>query len=225
MARIPEVSSDSTQLCTMSSTESYALNYSLAEPQLLAALREETERSNPRAQMLSGPLQGALLTLLTRLLRPKKVLEIGTFTGYSALCFAEGLPEESELHTIELDESLREIATRYFDASPHRHKIIQHFGRAQEVIPTLAGPFDLVFLDADKKGYVNYFNTVLPMMPSGGVILADNVLFHGEVLLPEDQQPPIARAIHQFNQHIATDPRVECVILPVRDGLSLIRKR
>ena len=209
----------------MQSTESYATRYSLPEPALLRALREETETTNRRAQMLSGPLQGALLTVLTRLVGPKRILEIGTFTGYSALCFAEGLDEAGEIHTIELDESLREIATRYFDASAHRSKIHQYFGRAAEVIPTLSGPFDLVFLDADKKGYVDYFNLVLPLMPAGGLILADNVLFHGDVLLPEAEMPPIGRAIHQFNQHIAADPRVECVILPLRDGLSLIRKR
>lgn len=209
----------------MPTSEFYATLHSFPESALQKALREETERAIPRAHMLSGPLQGAVLTMITKLLRPKKILEIGTFTGYSALCFAEGLADDGELHTIELDESLRAIATRYFDASPHRQKIHQHFGRAREIIPTLPGPFDLVFLDADKRGYLNYFELVLPLMPSGGLLLADNVLFHGDVLLPEGEQPPIARAIHQFNQHIAADPRVECVILPLRDGLSLIRKR
>ena len=209
----------------MPTSESYATLYSIPEPVPIKALREETEAAIPRAQMLSGPLQGALLTLLTKFLRPKKVLEIGTFTGYSALCFAEGLEVDAVLHTIELDEGLREIATRYFDASPHRQKIVQHFGRAQEIIPTLPGPFDFVFLDADKKGYVDYFNLVLPLMPTGGLLLADNVLFQGDVLLPDSEQPPIARAIHQFNQYVAADPRVECVILPLRDGLSIIRKR
>lgn len=209
----------------MGNAESYATLFSSPETPLQRVLREETERTNSRAQMLSGPLQGALLTILTKLLRPKRILEIGTFTGYSALCFAEGLQEGAELHTIELDEGLRDIDTRYFDQSPHRSKIHQHFGRAQDIIPNLQAPFDLVFLDADKKGYANYFDLCLPLMPSGGLLLADNVLFHGEVLLPESEQPPIARAIHQFNQHVAADPRVECVILPLRDGLSLIRKR
>lgn len=209
----------------MDNADTYATFHSLPEPALLKALREETERTVPRAHMLSGPLQGALLTLLTKLLRPKRVLEIGTFTGYSALCLAEGLEDQAELHTIELDESLRDIATRYFDASLHRHKIHQHFGRAQELILTLHGTFDLVFLDADKKAYTEYLNLCLPLMSPGALLLADNVLFRGEVLLPEAEQAPIARAIHLFNQQVAADPRVECVILPLRDGLSLIRKR
>ena len=174
--------------------------------------------------MISGPLQGALLTMLAKLVRPRTVLEIGTFTGYSALCLAEGLDAEGSLHTIELDESLRDIATRYFTQSEHAAKIHQHFGRAQDIIPSLPGPFDLIFLDADKKGYSDYLNLCLPLMPSGGLLLADNVQFRSEVLLPQEEQPPIARAIHVFNQQVAADPRVECVILPLRDGLSLIRK-
>jgi len=209
----------------MTDAEQYATLHSSPEPALLAALREETERSVPRAHMVSGPLQGALLTMIARLIKPQRVLEIGTFTGYSALCLAEGLADDGELHTIELDEGLRGIATRYFDRSPHRARIHPHFGRAMDVLPTLPAPFDLVFLDADKKGYLDYYEAVMPRMAPGGLLIADNVLFRGEVLLPEAEQGSIARAVHQFNRHIRADPRAECVILPLRDGLACIRKR
>lgn len=204
--------------------ESYAQQFSISESPVLKALREETGRSIGRAHMISGPLQGALLQSISKLLRPKKILEIGTFTGYSAICLAQGLEDVSVLHTIELDRNLEEIANRYFREAGLQEKIVRHFGKAQEIIPTLDGPFDLVFLDADKKGYAAYLEQVLPKMAEGGVMLADNVLFKGEVLKPEELQSPIAAALHRFNQKVSLDPRVEVVILPLRDGISLIRK-
>ena len=208
----------------MGNIESYAQQFSIPESAVLKALREETERTLPRAHMVSGPLQGALLQIIAKLLRSKRILEIGTFTGYSAICLAQGLTEGGLLHTIELDAGLRDIATRYFRQAGLEEKIVQHFGKAQEIIPTIDGPFDLVFLDADKKGYAAYLDLVLPLMPPGGVLLADNVLFRGEVLQPQEDQSPIALSLHHFNQQVLQDPRVEVVILPLRDGVSVIRK-
>ncbi len=203
----------------------YATRRSVLEPDVLRRLREETEQTVARPHMLSGPLQGALLRQLVQLTRATRVLEIGTFTGYAAICLAQGLPETGLLHTIELDAGLRAIADRYFREAGLASKIVAHTGRALDVLNRLDGPFDLVFLDADKKGYRAYFEAVLPKMPAGGLLIADNVLFRGEVTLPDGERGALAEAIHRFNEAVAADPRVEPVLLPLRDGLSLIRKR
>jgi predicted O-methyltransferase YrrM len=174
--------------------------------------------------MLSGPLQGSLLYMLVKLTGARRILEIGSFTGYSALWMGMALPEDGMLHTIEKDEKLLPIATRYIAEAGLQDKIAQYCGPAADVIQTLDGMYDLVFLDADKKGYEAYFEAVLPKMPVGGLLLADNVLFRGEVVMPEGEQGAIAQALHCFNQKLAMDTRVEAVLLPLRDGLTLVRK-
>ncbi len=202
----------------------YAEALSAQEPPYLRAVREETEQGVPRAHMLCGPVEGALLRLLVALHRPRTVLEIGTFTGYSALWMAGALPEGSVLHTVEADEGLHTTARRHFDASGLGPRIQSHLGRAPQVLAGIPGPFDLVFLDADKRGYTACYEFLFPRVPVGGLMVADNVLFRGEVLHPGRDRGKIAEALHRFNEQVAGDPRVEVVLLPVRDGLSLIRK-
>jgi caffeoyl-CoA O-methyltransferase len=174
--------------------------------------------------MLIGPHEGALLAMLVRLSGARRVLEIGTFTGYSALCMAEALPGNGRLITCEIRPRHAEISQSFFKRSPHGHKIRLRLGPALETLASLshATKFDFVFLDADKENYVNYYEAVLPRLRSGGLIVADNVLWSGRVLVPKKKTD---RAVVKFNKHVLRDPRVECVMLPVRDGVSLIRKR
>jgi caffeoyl-CoA O-methyltransferase len=174
--------------------------------------------------MLIGPHEGALLAMLVRLSGARRVLEIGTFTGYSALCMAEALPKNGRLITCELRAERAEIAQSFFKRSPHGRKIKLRLGPALETLAGLPGSatFDFVFLDADKENYVNYYEAVLPRLRSSGLIVADNVLWSGRVLAPKKKSD---RAVVAFNKHVRRDPRVECVMLPVRDGVSLIRKR
>ena len=174
--------------------------------------------------MLSGHVQGKLLSLLSNLLKPKRILEIGfTFTGYSALCLAKGLDEDGQLHTLELREEDAAIARGYFEGSVEKDKIILHVGDAKQIIHTLHETWDIVFIDADKTGYIEYFNLILPSVKQNGLIIADNVLFHGDVL-EGNISGKNAKAIHAFNEHIKNDKRVEQVLATVRDGLLLIRK-
>ena len=174
--------------------------------------------------MLIGPFEGALLAMLVRLTGARRVLEIGTFTGYSALCMAEALPAKGKLTTCEIKPERADIARSFFARSPHGHKIKIHLGPALETLAGLpvSASFDFVFLDADKENYVNYYEAVLPCLRPGGLIVADNVLWSGRVLAPKKKSD---RAVVRFNNHVRRDPRVECVMLPVRDGVSLIRKR
>ena len=173
--------------------------------------------------MLSGHVQGKILETISCLLQPRKILEIGTFTGYSALCLAKGLQEDGVLHTVELREEDAKTARDFFSKSLYNNKIVLHVANASELIPTLNEEWDIVFIDADKVGYIEYYELTLPSIKQNGLIIADNVLFHGEVL-QETIKGKNAKAIHEFNIHVANDKRVEQVMLTVRDGLLLIRK-
>ncbi len=203
--------------------EKYAQNFSSKEDELLAEVAAYTNQFHPHANMLSGHVQGKFLETLSCILQPKYILEIGTFTGYSALCLAKGLQTGGELHTIELREEDAETAKNYFSKSLQNKKIVLHRGNALEIIPGLKETWDIVFIDADKTNYINYYELTLPQLKSNGLIIADNVLFHGEVL-QENIKGKNAKAIDAFNSHVANDNSVEQVMLTVRDGLLLIRK-
>ncbi len=173
--------------------------------------------------MLSGHLQGRVLSMLSKLIQPKTILEIGTYTGYSALCLAEGLQENGELHTIDINEELLDFQRKYFDQSPFGKQIFQHLGNALEIIPELDKTFDLVFIDADKNNYPNYLEIILPTLKKGAVILSDNVLWSGKVVekLKEDDED--TKALLRYNKLLNEDPRLETVLLPIRDGLTISR--
>ncbi len=203
--------------------ENYANIHSQEEPALLRALSRETHLRVLQPRMLSGHLQGRFLSLLSKLIRPKYILEIGTFTGYATLCLAEGLAPEGLLHTIEVNEELEEIQNKYFAKSPYREQIVQHFAPALEVIPTLETGIDIAFIDADKKNYLNYLDAVLPKMSRGGVILSDNVLWSGKVVEPLKGNDKHTQILMEYNRRLATDPRLETVLLPIRDGISIAR--
>ena len=204
--------------------QAYAEAHSTPEDPLLSAIAAHTRAHHAHAHMVSGHLQGLFLTMVSRMLRPRRILEVGTFTGYSALCLAEGLAEDGLLHTIECRPDDLALARSFFDQSPHGSRIRSHAGDALEVIPTLQESWDLVFLDADKVNYIRYHEMILPLLRPGGWMIADNVLFHGQVL----QEPVRGRnalAIDAYNRHVRDDPRVEQVMLTIRDGLMLIRKK
>lgn len=202
--------------------EEYAKKFTTNEDELLAAIAEFTSHHS-EAQMLSGHVQGQFLRMISTLLQPKRILEIGTFTGYSALCLAQGLESDGQLHTIELRESDAGTARNFFSKSLHNNKIILHTGNAKDIIPTLNEKWDIVFLDADKPGYIDYYELTLPQLKTNGLIIADNVLFHGEVL-EENLKGKNAKAIQAFNEHVAKDARTEQVMLTMRDGVLLVRK-
>jgi caffeoyl-CoA O-methyltransferase len=196
----------------------YVERYSSPPDPLLAELAGATAETLGRAEMLTGPVAGRFLELLVWAARPRRVLEIGTFSGHSALAMAAALPSDGRIDTCELDPAHAEVAQRYFDRSPHGGRIALHLGPALDTIARLDGAFDLVFLDADKEGYVDYYEAVLPRLSERGLIVADNTLWSGRVL---DGEGPI----HRFNEHVRADPRAVCVILSVRDGMTLIRRR
>ncbi|MBL0883259.1 MAG: O-methyltransferase [Chitinophagaceae bacterium] len=204
--------------------EAYAQLFTSADTLLLAEIEEYTSAHHPHAHMLSGRVQGKFLAFLSTILCPKNVLEIGTFTGYSALCLAEGLQNHGELHTIECREEDAQTARNYFSKSYRKDQIHLHVGNAGEIIPTLERPWDLVFIDADKTGYIDYYEQVVPHLAENGIILADNVLFHGQVL-EETIHGKNAKAIHAFNEHVKQDPRTEQVLLTIRDGLLMVKKK
>jgi predicted O-methyltransferase YrrM len=203
--------------------ERYAESITSPETKLLKEIADYTMQSHPHAHMLSGPVQGTFLTLLSTLLQPQRILEIGTFTGYSALCLASGLKAGGVLHTIELREVDAATANKYFGQLTDSQKIVLHIGNARQIIPDLNESWDIVFIDADKTGYIDYYELILPSVKQNGLIIADNVLFHGQVLT-EDISGKNAKAIDAFNNHVKNDHRVEQVLLTVRDGLLLIRK-
>jgi predicted O-methyltransferase YrrM len=203
--------------------ERYAESITSPETKLLKEIADYTMQSHPHAHMLSGPVQGTFLTLLSTLLQPQRILEIGTFTGYSAFCLASGLKAGGVLHTIELREEDAATANKYFEQLPDSQKIVLHIGNARQIIPDLNESWDIVFIDADKTGYIDYYELILPSVKQNGLIIADNVLFHGQVLT-EDISGKNAKAIDAFNNHVKNDHRVEQVLLTVRDGLLLIRK-
>ena len=203
--------------------QAYAETYTSPEDALLAEVAQYTYRHHAHAHMLSGHLQGKFLEMLSCMIRPRRILEIGTFTGYSALCLAKGLPADGLLHTIELREADAASAKAYFDRSFFKEQIILHIGNALEIVGELDEPWDMVFLDADKESYLRYFDLVFPFVKINGIILADNVLFHGQVL-EENVKGKNAKAIQAFNEAIKRRTDVEKVMLPLRDGLYMIRK-
>lgn len=205
--------------------EKYILDHIDTEDEVLRELDRETHLKVPGARMLSGHLQGQVLTLLSKMVQPDRILEIGTFTGYSAICLAKGLKEDGKLLTIELDDELENLAKKYFNKAKLEKKIVQLIGPALEIIPNLNETFDLVFLDADKREYVDYYNLLLEKVRSGGIIIADNTLWSGKVLEKPADGDEQTRGIIEFNKQIKNDSRVEKVILPLRDGMTVIRKK
>lgn len=203
--------------------QQYAEKYTSAEDDILKEIADYTIKNHPQPQMLSGHLQGKFLEMISYMVQPSRILEIGTFTGYSALCLVKGLKEGGELHTIEISNREAAVAKNFFSKTKFNGDIILHVGNALNVLDELNESWDLVFIDADKDAYINYFNRVLPKVRKNGFILADNALFHGEVL--QDQiSGKSAKAIQAFNDHILERTDVEKVLLPVRDGLFLLRK-
>ncbi len=203
--------------------EAYAERYSMPESAVCRALREETQRTMEYPQMLVGPLEGAFLKMMTRLVGAKRVLEIGMFTGYSALCFAEALPDDGEIITCEVNEQSAAMARSYFGQVPVGKKISIRMGPALDTMRTLTGPFDVIFIDADKTNYLNYYQRSLDLLTPNGVILIDNVLWSGEVL----KQPPpddSTATIQELNRTVSTDPRVSAVLVTIRDGILVIRR-
>ena len=202
----------------------YCLKHSSKETELLQEIHEYTIQHRAEHHMISGPIQGKFLSMISQMIQPKRILEIGTFTGYSALCLAEGLPEDGVLHTIEHRAEDAQVAQTFFDRSPYNKKIVLHNGDAHQIIQTLKENWDLVFVDADKTGYIEYYNILMDQVQTGTFLIFDNVLFHGEVL-EDPLKGKNAKAISVFNEYITADKRIEHVMLTVRDGLTVIRKK
>ncbi len=202
--------------------ENYIAQHSSSENDVLAELSRETHLKIQMPQMVSGNLQGQFLTMLSSLIQPKRILEIGTFTGYSAICLAKGLTADGILYTLDINEELAPMCARYFEKAGLSHKIKHITGDARQIIPTLNETFDLVFIDADKINYANYYNLVFDKVRPGGYIVADNVLWSGKVL--DEKKDKDTLAIHQYNEMVANDKRVTNFILPLRDGLNIVQK-
>ena len=205
--------------------DDYVVRHSEDEPILLKALIRETYQKILQPRMLSGHYQGRVLSVLSKLIRPKAILELGTFTGYSALCLAEGLDKNGVLHTIDINEELVAFQRTYFDKSGYGSQIIQHLGAALDIIPTLDTSFDLVFMDADKPNYINYFHQIIDKLNPGGVILSDNVLWSGKVTEAVDPSDISTKIVLEYNTLLKEDPRLETVLLPIRDGLTVSIKK
>ena len=204
--------------------QDYVEEHTEDEPQLLAELTRETWQKVLQPRMLSGHFQGRLLSMISKLVHPQSILEIGTYTGYSALSLAEGLHENGVLHTIDRNEELYDFQRKYFNQSAYAKQIIQHIGDAQHIIPQLETNFDLVFIDADKSSYSLYFDLIIDQLDSGGLILSDNVLWSGKVVEALDPKDKDTKALQDYNKKLKEDPRVETIVLPIRDGLTLSRK-
>ena len=205
--------------------DAYIVSHSEEEPQLLKQLTRETYQKILQPIMLSGPYQGRVLSMISKLINPKSILELGTFTGYATLCLAEGLQKNGLIHTIDINEELEPIQNKYFERSGYRNQIIQHVGDAVDIIPTIDLNFDLVFIDADKPNYVNYFHLIIEKLNTGGIIISDNVLWHGKVIEPLNNKDISTKALLDYNSLLKKDPRVESVLLPIRDGLTISRKK
>jgi predicted O-methyltransferase YrrM len=203
--------------------EEYSFLHTTKENELLAKLNRETWAKVMIPRMLSGHLQGRILSMYSKMLAPKNILEIGTYTGYSALCLAEGLAKNGKLHTIDHNEEVISFAKRYFEMSEYKNNIVQHLGNALDIISEINTEFQLVFIDADKENYCNYYNLVMEKLSVGGYIIADNVLWSGKILDPNEQDKE-TQALRSFNQRIQEDNRIENILLPIRDGLMLCRK-
>ena len=204
--------------------DDYVVKHSQEEPDLLQQLTRETYQKILQPIMLSGPYQGRVLSMISKLINPKSILEIGTFTGYSTLCLAEGLQADGDIHTIDINEELVDFQRKYFDKSDYGHQIVQHLGNALEILPKLDKTFDLVFIDADKPNYVNYYNLIIDKLNSGGIILSDNVLWHGKVIEKLDPKDLSTKAVLEYNKLLKEDSRIETVLLPIRDGLTISRR-
>ena len=205
--------------------ENYIAENSEVEPSLLTELTRETHLKVIQPRMITGHFQGRVLSLLSKLINPKNILEIGTYTGYSAICLVEGLQKGGELHTIEINEELHEMQRKYFDKSGYGNQIIQYTGDALDIIPSLDVSFDLVFIDAQKVNYDAYFEAVITKTKPGSVILSDNVLWSGKVIETIDKSDKATASLVKYNKKLKEDPRVETVLLPIRDGLTLCRVR
>jgi len=205
--------------------EEYIQNHSEEEPEILRELTRETHLKVVRPRMLTGHFQGRVLSMLSKIIHPKNILEIGTYTGYSAICLAEGMQKDGALHTIDINPELTNLQRRYFDKSGFGTQIVQHLGDAVEIITKLDVTFDLVFIDAEKTEYPRYLEAVLPKAKSGSIILSDNVLWSGKVVEPLDAKDNTTKTVMDYNQTLKEDPRLETVLLPIRDGLTLSRVR
>jgi len=203
--------------------EEYIQDSSENEPELLKELSRETHLKVIQPRMITGHFQGRVLSLLSKIINPTNILEIGTYTGYSALCLAEGLRKEGQLHTIDINEELTDFQRRYFDKSGFGTQLIQHTGDALQIVPTLNMAFDLIFIDAEKREYPKYFDAVIKKTKPGSIILSDNVLWSGKVVEPLDEKDMATKVLLDYNRMLKNDPRVETVLLPIRDGLTLSR--
>ena len=205
--------------------EEYILAHISPEGEMLRRLNRETHLYHLRPRMCSGHLQGRLLKMFVRVIAPKAILELGTFTGYSALCLAEGIAPDGVVHTIEIDDELEDFIRAHFDASEYGSRIVLHIGDAEQIIPTLDTRFDLVFIDANKRDYVAYYEMAMQVLNPGGFIIADNTLWDGKVVTCTEKIDAQTAGILAFNDHVAADDRVEVVIIPLRDGLTIIHKK
>ncbi|WP_299521233.1 O-methyltransferase [Winogradskyella sp.] len=203
----------------------YVVTHSEQEPELLQQLTRETYQKVLQPIMLSGPYQGRVLSMIAKLVRPDSILELGTFTGYSTLCLAEGLTKDGQIHTIDINEELHDFQRKYFDKSGLGSQIIQYVGNALDIIPRLTQTFDLVFIDADKPNYSNYFHLIINKLNPGGIILSDNVLWHGKVVEPVEEKDVSTKAVLEYNALLKNDDRIETVMLPIRDGLTISRRK
>ncbi|WP_454961141.1 O-methyltransferase [Capnocytophaga leadbetteri] len=203
--------------------ENYAAQHTEDEPLLLQELNKRTHLNVLQPRMISGHFQGRFFSLLSKMVQPRTILEIGTYTGYATLCLAEGLHPEGVLHTIDIKEELTDLQREFFDRSGYGSQIVQHLGKAADIIPSLDTTFDLVFIDADKQNYAHYFDLVIEKMNRGGLILSDNVLWSGKVVEEVKHNDKHTQALMAYNQKIKDDPRVETVLLPIRDGITLSR--
>ena len=203
----------------------YLINHSEKEPELLSNLNRETNLKVLQPRMISGTYQGRLLSVISKIINPKKILEIGTFTGYSTLCLAEGLDENGEIHTVDINEELFDLQRKYFKKSSFNNNITQHLGNALDIIPKLDRDFDLIFLDADKINYPKYLDILIVRLKKGGVLLSDNVLWDGKVLNEISQKDKSTKAIVKYNELLNNRSDMDSVILPIRDGITISRKK
>jgi len=203
--------------------DNYVTQHSENEPELLVQLNRETHQKILQPRMLSGHFQGRVLSILSKIINPKTILEIGTYTGYATLCLAEGLAENGSIDTIDNEEELFDFQRKYFGRSVWSNQITQHLGDGLDILPKLDKKYDLVFIDADKENYINYFHLIVPMMNKGGIILSDNVLWSGKVLEELNPKDITTKILLDYNQLLKEDPRVETVLLPIRDGLTVSR--
>ena len=203
--------------------DTYVTLHSQDEPELLAQLNKETHQKILQPRMLSGHFQGRFLSMLSKIIHPSTILEVGTYTGYATLCLAEGLAENGTIDTLDNEEELFAFQRKYFEKTIWTNQITQHLGDALDIIPTLNKKYDLVFIDADKENYINYFHLIVPMMNKGGIILSDNVLWSGKVLEELKPNDITTKILLEYNQLLKDDARVETVLLPIRDGLTISR--